>query len=68
MIFHLAHFVYILASWSFYGFLFGAFVCTAVVIRFNLTSDPSDYDRCFLYMGKVSHTRLKGISLLVTRT
>ena len=67
MIFHLEHFVYILALWSFYGCLLGTFVCAVVVTRFYLTNDPSNYDRCFLYMGKVSHTRLKGISMIVTR-
>lgn len=65
MIVNLAHFFYILAVWSLYGFLFGTLVCAAVVIRFYLTNDPSNYDRCFLYMGKVSHTRLKGISKIV---
>ena len=53
-------FIYLIATWSLYVFLSVISICTIIVVRFNLTNGAAKLDKCGLYMGKVSHTRLKG--------
>ena len=53
-------YIYLVAIWLVYAFLSVISICLLVIARFYLYNGAAKLDKCGLYMGKVSHTRLKG--------
>ena len=53
-------YIYVAATWLLYAVATVLSLCGLVVARFYLFDGKSKLDKCGLYMGQVSHTRLKG--------